>query len=63
MVMIELASLCGVGSCALRAGRAGETGVWVEDSKIGAIGVQISSGIISHGLAFNIDPHCTMWDC
>ncbi|KAF5183677.1 Octanoyltransferase lip2 protein [Thalictrum thalictroides] len=53
MVMIELASLYGVGACA---GRTGETGVWVEDRKIGAIGVRISSGITSHGLAFNIDP-------
>ncbi|PIA40407.1 hypothetical protein AQUCO_02500243v1 [Aquilegia coerulea] len=53
LVMIELASLYGVSA---RAGRTGETGVWVEDRKIGAIGVRISSGITSHGLAFNIDP-------
>ncbi|KAJ7556167.1 hypothetical protein O6H91_05G072100 [Diphasiastrum complanatum] len=33
------------------------TGVWVEDRKIGAVGVRISSGSISsHGLAFNIKP-------
>lgn len=51
--MIELASLYGVKACA---GQKGETGVWVADRKIGAIGIRISSGITSHGLAFNIDP-------
>ena len=53
LTMIELASLYGVKA---RAGRVGETGVWVGERKIGAIGVRISSGITSHGLAFNIDP-------
>ncbi|KAL8489807.1 hypothetical protein ACS0TY_025622 [Phlomoides rotata] len=51
--MIELSSLYGVEACA---GKAGETGVWVDGRKIGAIGVRISSGITSHGLAFNISP-------
>ncbi|KAL7084469.1 hypothetical protein ACP275_14G224500 [Erythranthe tilingii] len=53
LTMIELASLYGVKACV---GRKCETGVWVGERKIGAIGVRISSGITSHGLAFNIDP-------
>lgn len=53
LTMIELASMYGVKA---QAGQKCETGVWVEDRKIGAIGVRISSGITSHGLAFNMDP-------
>lgn len=53
LTMIELAALYGVKACP---GQTGETGVWVGERKIGAIGVRISNGITSHGLAFNIDP-------
>ncbi|KAF9619906.1 hypothetical protein IFM89_009688 [Coptis chinensis] len=53
-IMIELASLYGVS--ALAGMNKCETGVWVGDRKIGAIGVRISSEITSHGMAFNIDP-------
>eukprot|EP00250_Pteridium_aquilinum_P004308 c14527_g1_i1 orf=242-922(+) len=39
-----------------------ETGVWVENRKIGAIGVRISGGgIASHGLAFNINPDLSFY--
>jgi len=31
----------------------GKTGVWVDDRKIGAIGVAISGGVTRHGIAFN----------
>lgn len=51
--MIQVAALHGVSA---RPGDPGETGVWVGDRKIGAIGVRISSGFTWHGLAFNIDP-------
>lgn len=53
LTMIELASMYGVRACP---GNKCETGVWVGERKIGAIGVRIQSGITSHGLAFNIDP-------
>jgi lipoyl(octanoyl) transferase len=31
------------------------TGVWVGDSKIASIGVRVSSGVTTHGLAVNVD--------
>jgi lipoate-protein ligase B len=31
------------------------TGVWVDDSKIASIGVRVSGGVTTHGLAVNVD--------
>jgi len=35
----------------------GQTGVWVADEKIAAIGVKISRGISFHGVSLNINPN------
>lgn len=40
----------------------GQSGVWVEDRKLGAVGVQISSGISSHGMAFNVTTDLKFFD-
>lgn len=49
-VMVQTAGVLGVKA---RGKVPGETGVWVEDRKIGAVGVRISRGVTSHGLALN----------
>lgn len=38
------------------------TGVWAGERKLGAVGVQISGGVSTHGLAFNHDPDLSLFD-
>lgn len=38
------------------------TGVWVDDRKIGAVGVKISQGVASHGIALNVNTDLRHYD-
>jgi len=50
--MVAVAGAYGV---AARGRVPGRTGVWVGERKLGAVGVRISHGVTSHGLALNVD--------
>jgi len=38
------------------------TGVWVGDAKVAAIGVRVSRGVTTHGVALNVDPDLSMFE-
>jgi lipoyl(octanoyl) transferase len=58
-VMIDAAASFGVRAT----GRVPEmTGVWARGKKLGAVGVQISRGVASHGFAFNRDVDLRWFD-
>jgi len=38
------------------------TGVWVQDLKIGVIGVRVSKGFSTHGFALNVSPDLSFFD-
>ena len=58
-VMIETAGSFGVRA---ERGPPGQTGVWVDDRKIGALGVRVSRWITSHGIALNCDTDLRYFD-
>jgi len=57
-VMIRVCAAYGVAADR----RAGFSGAWVGEKKIGAIGVRISRWITSHGLAFNVATDLSYFD-
>jgi lipoyl(octanoyl) transferase len=53
---MEAAIVAALGDAGVAAGpREGLTGVWVEDRKIGSIGVHVSRGVTTHGFAINVE--------
>jgi len=51
-VMVRIAARWGI----VAAGNARNRGAWVEDRKLGSIGVTVRRGICFHGLALNVNP-------
>jgi lipoate-protein ligase B len=53
---VERAVVAALADSGVEAGvREGLTGVWVEDRKIGSIGVHVSRGVTTHGFAVNVE--------
>jgi len=40
----------------------GRSGVWVNGSKVAAIGIRVANGVTMHGFALNCDPDLTAYD-
>lgn len=57
--MIDTAAAYGVEA---RRGATGETGVWVADRKLGALGVRVARWISCHGIALNVDVDLGFFD-
>jgi lipoyl(octanoyl) transferase 2 len=56
--MIQVAGAYGISA---RGRVPGRTGVWVGERKLGAVGVRISRGVTSHGLALNVTGEPMNW--
>ena len=39
-----------------------ETGIWIEDRKIASIGIHVSRGVTTHGLAINVNTDLNYFD-
>jgi lipoate-protein ligase B len=53
---VERAVVAALADSGVEAGvREGLTGVWVEDRKIGSIGIHVSRGVTTHGFAVNVE--------
>ena len=60
---IEAVVIATLADFGISAGRHdGFTGVWVDDTKVAAIGVRVARGRTRHGFALNVDPDLSMFE-